>query len=96
MSLREGVAHALRTARKLRRLPQESLDTVSSRTYVSTLERGLKSPTLDKLDQIAGALDVRPVSLLAYSYLHDGNLDLGMFLDQVEREVQLLLEAEQR
>ncbi len=42
---------------------------VSSRTYLSTLERGLKSPTLDKLDEIAGVMDVHPASLVLLAYV---------------------------
>jgi transcriptional regulator with XRE-family HTH domain len=94
MSIRAGVAQALRAARKLRRLSQERLDAVTSRTYISALERGLKSPTLDKLEQIAGELDIHPVSLLAYSYLQDGSLDYQTLLEQVEREICLLKDAD--
>jgi transcriptional regulator with XRE-family HTH domain len=43
-------AKALRHARKSRGLTQEDFSDVSSRTYMSTLERGKKSPTLDKIN----------------------------------------------
>ncbi|MCO4878236.1 helix-turn-helix transcriptional regulator [Paraburkholderia caribensis] len=70
MSIRHGLARALRAARKMRRVSQESL-TVSSRTYLSALERGLQAPTLEKLDEIAGGIGVHPLTLLIYAYTVD-------------------------
>ncbi|ACC73922.1 transcriptional regulator, XRE family [Paraburkholderia phymatum STM815] len=54
----------------MRRVSQESL-TVSSRTYLSALERGLQAPTLEKLDEIAGGIGVHPLTLLIYAYTVD-------------------------
>jgi len=45
---------------------------VSSRTYLSTLERGGKSPTIDKVDAIAQRMDIHPLTLLAMSYADQG------------------------
>jgi transcriptional regulator with XRE-family HTH domain len=73
MTIRENFGLALRTVRRLRKVPQEALDQVSSRTYVSTLERGLKSPTLDKINSIAEALDIHPLTLVAYTYLRQSS-----------------------
>lgn len=39
------------------RLTQEDFGLVSNRTYLSALERGLKSPTIDKLQEIAQVID---------------------------------------
>jgi transcriptional regulator with XRE-family HTH domain len=50
-------------------LSQEAFSSVSSRTYISTLERGLKNPTLDKVNEIASALSVHPLTLLTSYYL---------------------------
>jgi len=61
-------ANALRTARVARGLSQEALGELSSRTYVSTLERGLKSPTLHKVDQLAAMLEMNPLTLLVMAY----------------------------
>lgn len=69
MTLRENFGDALRTVRRFRKVPQEALDVASSRTYVSSLERGLKSPTLDKIDSLADALNIHPLTLLALTYL---------------------------
>ena len=59
---------ALRLLRDRRGLTQEDFSLVSSRTYVSGLERGMKSPTLNKIEQIASVLNVHPLTLLALSY----------------------------
>jgi transcriptional regulator with XRE-family HTH domain len=51
----------LRSARQQRGLSQEALADAASlhRTYVSQIERGLKSPTLDAMSRLAGALEVQ-------------------------------------
>lgn len=68
MNLHDALAIAIKSIRKSRNLTQEDFGLVSSRTYLSTLERGLKSPTLDKLDEIAGVMDVHPASLVLLAY----------------------------
>lgn len=54
---------------------------MSSRTYLSSLERGLKSPTLEKINQLAGTLDVPPLTILVATYVaRDADLDVeGLF-----------------
>lgn len=67
MSLRLGLARGLRAARRMRGISQDGLG-VSSRTYLSALELGKQTPTLDKLDEIARAIGVHPLSVLYYAY----------------------------
>lgn len=71
MNLRQALALAIQSTRKSQRLTQEDFGIVSSRTYMSALERGLKSPTIDKLDEISEVMGVHPatVVLLAYTIL---------------------------
>jgi transcriptional regulator with XRE-family HTH domain len=59
----------LQRARKSRNLTQEDFSDVSSRTYLSSLERGIKAPTITKIDEIATVIGVHPLSLIAYAYL---------------------------
>jgi len=70
----EAFGLVLKKVRKKKRLAQEDFDSVSSRTYLSAVERGLKNPTLDKIGQLASVMDVHPLSLLAAAYLtqHEG------------------------
>jgi transcriptional regulator with XRE-family HTH domain len=78
-------AHALRTARKARGVPQEQFDTISSRTYISALERGLKQPTISKVDALAGVLGLHPLTLFALSYAKSA--DVKRLLELVQREI---------
>jgi transcriptional regulator with XRE-family HTH domain len=52
------LAKALKTVRKARGLSQEAFSDVSSRTYMSTLERDLKSPTLHKLAELCEVMEI--------------------------------------
>lgn len=64
-----GIGKAIWLVRKARGLTQEDFSDVSSRTYLSSLERNLKSPTLEKLAQLAAVLQIHPVTLVALSSL---------------------------
>lgn len=67
MSLTAAVAKNLKRARLARKLSQESLAAKAgiSVSYISMLEREQRSPPLDTLEQLAAALGVKPVALLA-------------------------------
>lgn len=69
MELKQAFGKALRSLRTSKQITQEDFSQVSSRTYLSTLERGLKSPTIEKVESLAAVLEVHPLSLLASSYL---------------------------
>jgi transcriptional regulator with XRE-family HTH domain len=69
MELLEKFGVGLRAARKRRGLTQEDFSDVSSRTYLSSLERGLKAPTISKLEELASVIGVHPLALLALAYL---------------------------
>lgn len=69
MKRQNQVGTAFRQVRKARSLTQEDFVYESGRTYISELERGLKHPTLQKIDELAGALKVHPLTLIALSYL---------------------------
>lgn len=66
---KSDVGRALRVARKAQGVSQEEFDVVSSRTYVSALERGIKQPTVSKVDDIASVLNLHPLTLLTLAYL---------------------------
>ena len=65
------MATAIRTIRKARGLSQEAFSDVSSRTYMSSLERDLKSPTMHKLTELCEVMDVHPLTLLTLAYAGD-------------------------
>jgi len=86
MSVNKKFGAALRLVRKQRGLTQEDFSDVSSRTYLSSLERGLKSPTLEKIEQLAAVLQIHPASLVALVYLRDLN-EVSAFCKKIEAEV---------
>jgi transcriptional regulator with XRE-family HTH domain len=87
MDLRMGLAQALQMTRKSKGITQEDFSDVSSRTYVSSLERGLKSPTVEKMDELASVLGVHPVSLFLLTYMLADNADMPELLQRVTSEV---------
>lgn len=84
---------ALKLARKSKNISQESFDVVSGRTYISSLERGLKSPTLEKVDQLASVVGVHPLTVLALSYGVSDKKSLAKLLHDVEAELIQILDA---
>ena len=82
---------AFRTARVAVDLSQEAFDTVSSRTYVSMLERGVAQPTLSKVDALAGVLGLHHLTLLALSSSSDPSASgIDHVLTQVRNEISSL------
>lgn len=71
---------------------QEAFGGVSSRTYVSTLERGLKSPTLSKVDDLSSAMGIHPLALLTLSYCERLSIDdARKLLKKVEVDLTRLM-----
>lgn len=66
MALREVFGRNLKRARAESRLSQEALAAAAEidRTYVSLLERGVYSASIDVIERLAVALRVEPSSLL--------------------------------
>lgn len=64
MSLKSSFASVLRAVRSTRNLSQRGFGDVTSRTYLSKLETGKSSITLDKLDQLSQRLELSPLTLL--------------------------------
>ncbi len=88
MRIRHAFAKALKKARKSRGLTQEDFSEVSSRTYLSTLERGQKSPTLDKIDAISQTIGIHLLSLLALTYMYSEKAgDIDSILARIKLEI---------
>ncbi len=82
---------ALRYVRLTRQQSQEDLAAVSGRTYISSLERNLQSPTLTKVDTFSDALQVHPLTLLALCYIRPRTTaNVQRMLRDVERELHEL------
>ncbi|WP_042955194.1 helix-turn-helix domain-containing protein [Pseudomonas sp. G5(2012)] len=88
MELGKAFGVTLRRYRVRAGLSQEAFSSVSSRTYISTLERGLKNPTLDKVNEIASALKVHPLTLLTSYYLTlDDTLSIDDLIARIRSEL---------
>lgn len=91
MDIQHAFAKSLKIIRKAKGFTQEDFSVVSSRTYLSALERGLKNPTLEKIHGIAETMDVHPMSLLMLTYMQlDKKQSLESILQRVQREVGVL------
>ena len=91
MDKREAFANALKTLRLEKDLRQEDFVEFSGRTYVSELERGLKTPTLEKIDELCQTLEIHPLSLLALTYLYaNPRVSLDKMLKIVQSEIKSL------
>ena len=81
MATNESFARALRHYRNLAAMSQESLASAASldRTYISQLERGQKSPTLNTLAKLAECLDTtgRPRVAAVFYASHLAQKDWG-------------------
>lgn len=90
MPTKRSLPAALKMARKARGLSQEAFANVSSRTYLSTLERGMKSPTLNKIAAICQVLAIHPLTLLTLSYTGGNTAEIDALLARVRREIATL------
>lgn len=88
MGLLKQFGIGLQKARKSRELTQEDFSVVSSRTYLSSLERGIKAPTITKVDEIASVIGVHPLSLVAYAYLPPNPEERNEFWQKIIADVE--------
>ena len=94
MAAKHTLSEALKTIRKARGLSQEAFSDVSSRTYMSTLERDLKSPTLNKLAELCEVMEVHPLTLLTLAYAGDDAQRAEQLLAQVRQELEAVLKKD--
>ncbi len=88
---KHSLATAIRTIRKARGLSQEAFSHVSSRTYMSTLERDLKSPTIHKLAELCKVMEVHPLTLLTLAYAGTEQREISQLLDRVKHELDAIV-----
>lgn len=69
MPSKKSMGAALRLTRWVAAVSQDDMTVVSSRTFVSAVERGVKSPTIEKLSEIAKALDVDAATIVVVASL---------------------------
>jgi transcriptional regulator with XRE-family HTH domain len=69
MPSKQSLGKALRLARRMAAVSQDDMTVVSSRAFVSAIERGVKSPTIEKLSSIATALNVDAAAVVVVASL---------------------------
>ena len=94
MAAKHTLSEALKTIRKARGLSQEAFSDVSSRTYMSSLERDLKSPTLNKLAELCDVMEIHPLTLLTLAYAGDDAQQAEQLLAQVRQELKAVTKKE--
>lgn len=91
MNIKKSFGLAIKLLRNAKKITQEDFSEISSRTYISALERGLYTPTLDKADELAKVIGVHPLTLLTLTYLVEKNeKDLTTLLRQINSELNEL------
>ncbi len=94
MDLHTAFAKALRRQRRDKGLSQEAFSDVSSRTYMSELERGLKNPTLDKIAELSSTMGIHPLTLLTDCFIIKDNTDIEEIFARISQELESLKEDE--
>jgi transcriptional regulator with XRE-family HTH domain len=63
----KAFGQALREVRKARKMSQEQLafDSEFDRTYISLVERGIRSPTIRSVVRLAEVLEVKPSEIVS-------------------------------
>ncbi|HDS0927193.1 MULTISPECIES: helix-turn-helix domain-containing protein [Pseudomonas] len=90
MSLKSAFASVLRALRTTRNMSQRGFAEVSSRTYLSKLETGKSSITLDKLEQLSQHLDLSPLTLLTLTLSESSGESVGELIRKLESELSSL------
>lgn len=85
---------AFKEVRLAKKLTQEDFANHSGRTYLSEIERGVKHPTLRKIDELSEPLGVHPLTPLVMAYLLDADeLALDDLLGRVRCQVLEVLRS---
>ncbi len=86
MELQKAFGEALRRQRRAKGLTQEAF----GRTYLSELERGLKSPSLEKIDKLAARMGIHPLTLLTECFSLKDDADVDEIFARITQELESL------
>jgi transcriptional regulator with XRE-family HTH domain len=88
MEITEAFGAALKRIRLKKGLTQEDFGIVSSRTYISSLERGTKKVSFEKACELAEHMGVHPLSLFAECFLIQEKADsLDDLIQRIMKEI---------
>ncbi|NCT78649.1 helix-turn-helix transcriptional regulator [Pseudomonas stutzeri] len=86
MDFRLALGMSLRKVRKSRGLTQEAFSSVSSRTHMSELERGVIGITVEKLIEVSEVMGVHPLTVLLDSFSTYEEVAAATLLKRIEQE----------
>lgn len=88
--LNDAFAQALKDMRLRANLAQSDFPPEVSREYVSLLERGLRSPSLEAIDNLAKVIGISPLALVLQCYLYrDPSTSFETLLGKAIGEVRM-------
>lgn len=87
MTLKTSFASVLRALRSKRNITQRDFADTTSRTYLSKLELGKSSITLDKLDQVSRRLELSPLTLLTLTLSEDTGKPPSELISKLQLEI---------
>lgn len=90
MALKASFANVLRALRSKRNITQRDFADTTSRTYLSKLELGKSSITLDKLEQISNRLELSPLTLLTLTLSEDTGRSASDLMSKMRAELDEL------
>jgi transcriptional regulator with XRE-family HTH domain len=93
MSLKTAFASVLKATRVIRGLSQKNLAEVSSRTYISKLERGQCSPTLEMITSLSVPLNLSPLTLMALTIRAESGQPMRSLVNRLQNELAELADA---
>lgn len=86
MTLDEAIGLAIRQSRTQKGLSQEAIG--ASQSFVSDVERGKKSITMNRLGDFANCLNVQPATLMIRAaLLATPHLDMDELFEQIRVEI---------
>ena len=86
MTLNQAIGISIKLARQSQGLSQEEIG--ASQSFVSDIERGKKSMTIQRLEEFANRLGLQPASLMIQaSLIADPKLSLDNLLDVVRKDM---------
>lgn len=86
LELKRAIGTSIKSFRLKREISQESLG--PSQPYISNLEAGRGSASLDKIEQMADVLGVHPISIIIAGYLTSSEgADKEQLLERIRIEL---------
>ncbi|MEZ0208678.1 MAG: helix-turn-helix domain-containing protein [Candidatus Paceibacterota bacterium] len=85
MEIKKAFGQAFRLVRKFKGLTLLGFSTVSGRNYIGAIERGVKSPTIEKMNELGEFLDIHPITISYLAYL---NANENESFDSISKRVK--------